>query len=114
MPLVAVYTASKMAIEGFTASLAFELEPFDVRVKLVEPGYGPTTKFTSNTGSRMEGLIPGTYAPFAQRIFASFGQPGAVTTESDVAEAVWRAAHDVSGQLRFPAGADALALASRQ
>ena len=112
MPLVAVYTASKMAIEGFTASLALELEAFDVRVKLVEPGYGPTTRFTSNTGSRMEGLIPEAYAPFAQRIFAASGAgPAAVTTESDVAEAVWRAATDTSGQLRFPAGADAVALA---
>ena len=51
MPLVAVYTASKMAIEGFTASLALELEAFNVRVKLVEPGYGPTTRFTSNGGT---------------------------------------------------------------
>jgi NAD(P)-dependent dehydrogenase (short-subunit alcohol dehydrogenase family) len=112
MPMVAVYTASKMAIEGFTASLAFELEAFDVRVKLVEPGYGPTTRFTSNTGPRLEGLIPEAYAPFAQRIFASLAQgPAAVTTESDVAEVVWRAANDASGQLRFPAGADAVALA---
>src|SRR5690606_29232329 len=31
MPLVAVYTASKTAIEGFTESLAFELEAFGVR-----------------------------------------------------------------------------------
>ena len=67
MPLAAVYTASKMAIEGFTASLAHELEAFNVRVKLVEPGYGPTTRFTSNGGPRMEGLIPEAYAPFAQR-----------------------------------------------
>ena len=65
MPLAAAYTASKMAIEGFTASLALELEAFNVRVKLVEPGYGPTTRFTSNTGPRMEGLIPEVYAPFA-------------------------------------------------
>ena len=112
MPMVAVYTASKMAIEGFTASLALELEAFDVRVKLVEPGYGPTTRFTSNTGPRMEGLIPEAYAPFTQRIFAALAQgPAAVTTESDVAEVVWRAANDASGQLRFPAGADAVALA---
>jgi len=112
MPLVAVYTASKMAIEGFTASLALELEPFNVRAKLVEPGYGPTTRFTSNTGSRMDGLIPEPYAPFAQRIFASLAQgSAAVTIESDVADAVWRAANDASGQLRFPAGADAVALA---
>ena len=111
MPLVAVYTASKMAIEGFTASLAHELEAFNVSVKLVEPGYGPTTGFTSNSGTRMEGLIPEAYAPFAQRIFASFAQPAAVTTESDVAEVVWRAANDSSARLRFPAGADAIALA---
>ncbi len=111
MPMVAVYTASKMAIEGFTASLALELEAFNVRVKLVEPGYGPTTRFTNNSGSRMDGLIPEAYAPFAQRIFASFTQPAAVTSESDVAEAVWRAASDATAQLRFAAGADAVALA---
>jgi NAD(P)-dependent dehydrogenase (short-subunit alcohol dehydrogenase family) len=110
MPLVAVYTASKTAIEGFTASLAFELEEFNVRVKLVEPGYGPTTRFTQNGGTRMQGLIPEAYAPFAQRIFAALTQPTAVTTEADVAEAVWRAATDESGQLRYPAGADAVAL----
>src|SRR4029079_8181913 len=55
MPLVAAYTASKTAIEGFTASLAFELEAFGVGVKLVEPGYAPTTRFTSNSGERMQG-----------------------------------------------------------
>ena len=112
MPLAAVYTASKMAIEGFTASLAFELEAFGVRVKLVEPGYGPTTRFTSNSGRRMDGLVPEAYVPFAQRIFASMTQvTTAVTTASDVAEVVYRAANDATGQLRFPAGADAVALA---
>lgn len=111
MPLVAVYTASKTAIEGFTASLAHELESFDVGVKLVEPGYAPTTRFTSNGQARMQGLITEAYAPFAQNVFASLGNSTAVTSESDVAEGVWRAANDDTGQLRFPAGADAMALA---
>jgi NAD(P)-dependent dehydrogenase (short-subunit alcohol dehydrogenase family) len=111
MPLVAVYTASKTAIEGFTASLAHELEAFGVRVKLVQPGYAPTTRFTSNGQSRMQGLIPEAYAPFAQSVFASFGQLQAVTEPSDVAEVVWRAANDTSARLRYPAGADAVALA---
>ena len=111
MPLAAVYTGSKMAIEGFTASLALELAAFNVRVKLVEPGYCPDTRFTENGGARMQGLIPEAYAPFAEPIFAAFARPAAVTTERDVAEAVWRAANDVSAQLRFPAGADAVALA---
>ncbi|MET0654212.1 MAG: SDR family oxidoreductase [Pseudoxanthomonas sp.] len=111
MPMVAVYTASKVAVEGFTESLAFELEPFGVKVKLVEPGYAPTTRFASNGGERMQGLVPEAYAAFAQGIFDALGELEAVTSESDVAEAVWRAANDGSGRLRFPAGADAVALA---
>jgi NAD(P)-dependent dehydrogenase (short-subunit alcohol dehydrogenase family) len=111
MPLVAVYTASKTAVEGFTASLAFELAAFGVRVKLVEPGYAPSTRFTANGGPRMQGLIPEAYAPYAQGVFASFAQTGAVTRESDVAEAVWHAATGEGDVLRFPAGADAVALA---
>jgi NAD(P)-dependent dehydrogenase (short-subunit alcohol dehydrogenase family) len=111
MPLAAAYTASKMAIVGFTGSLALELAAFDVRVKLVEPGYAPTTRFAQNTGVRIEDLIPEAYASFAAPIFAAFSKPVMVTKESDVAEAVWQAANDVSGQLRFPAGPDAVALA---
>ena len=111
MPLVAAYAASKMAIKGFTASLALELAEFNVRVKIVEPGYGPTTRFTSNGGQRMEGLISEPYMPYAQRIFAAFSQQTAVTTEHDVAEGVWRAVTDETGQLRFPAGPDAVELA---
>lgn len=114
MPLVAAYTASKTAIEGFTASLAFELEGFNVRVKLVEPGYAPTTRFTANGSERMQGLIPEAYVPYAQSVFAALGQPQAVTTELDVAEAVWLAANDMSTTLRYAAGADAVALAAHR
>lgn len=112
MPLVAAYTASKTAIEGFTGSLTFELEPFHVRVKLVEPGYGPATRFTANGAERMQGLIPEAYAPLAQAIFGALGNPAAVTQPADVAEAVWRAANDPGQTLRYPAGADAIALAA--
>nr|BDT36181.1 SDR family oxidoreductase [Myxococcus sp. MH1] len=111
MPLAAVYTASKLAVEGFTASLAHELGAFNVKVKLVEPGYGPGTRFTANGTTRMQGLIPKSYEAFAQPIFAAFAQPGLTTTASDVAEAIWRAANDETGTLHFPAGPDAVALA---
>lgn len=113
MPLASVYTASKMAIEGFTASLEHELRAFNVRVKLVQPGYGPTTRFTQNSDLRLEDVIPEPYAPFAQPILEAFAKPALVTTEADVAEAVWRAANDETGQLRYPAGPDAVALAGQ-
>lgn len=110
MPLAAVYTASKQAIEGFTGSLAHELAYFDVRAKLVEPGYAPTTSFSQNSSVRVEDMIPETYAGFAAPIFESFARPAMTTKESDVAEAVWAAVNDATGTLRFPAGADAVAL----
>lgn len=110
MPLAAAYTASKQAIEGFTGSLAHELGHFNVRAKLVEPGYAPTTRFAQNTDVRIEDLIPPAYAGFATPIFEAFAHPTVTTKETDVAEAVWEAVHDTSGQLQFPAGPDAVAL----
>ncbi|WMJ70848.1 SDR family oxidoreductase [Stenotrophomonas sp. 24(2023)] len=112
-PLVAAYTASKTAVEGFTASLAHELRSVGVQAKLVEPGYGPGTRFTANGQERMQGLVTAPYRDFAAQIFAGMGQLTAVTQPQDVAEAVWQAAHDDSGRLHFPAGADALALAAQ-
>lgn len=112
MPLVAVYTASKAAVETFTAVLALELEAFNVRVKIVQPGYGPDTAFTSNSGNRMDGLFPEPYAAYANRIFAEVAQRGSEVTQAiDVAEVVLKAATDETRQLRFPAGPDAVALA---
>ncbi|MCX5480403.1 SDR family oxidoreductase [Kaistia geumhonensis] len=112
MPLAAAYTASKEAIEGFTGSIAHELAHFGIAAKLVEPGYAPTTRFAANTSLRVEDLIPEAYAEFARPIFAAFANPALTTREADVADAVWRAVHDDTGTLRFPAGADAAALAA--
>lgn len=112
MPLAAAYTASKAAIEGFTGSLALELGFFGVRAKLVEPGYGPGTQFTSNGIERMAGLIPAEYQAFAAPNFEEFETPGVVTTPGDVADVVYQAATDPSDRLRYAAGADAVALAA--
>lgn len=113
MPLVAAYTASKSAVEGFTESLAYELHPFGIAARLVEPGYAPTTAFTANGMPRMEGLIPADYAGFATRCFARMADyPNAYCSEQDVAAAVWAAATDPSRTLRYPCGADTLMLAA--
>lgn len=84
MPLAGVYTASKTAIEGLSGSVAFELAAFNIRVKLLEPGYGPTTAFASNGGSRMAGLIPEAHASFAKPISAAFAHVHNVTQKGDI------------------------------
>lgn len=112
MPLVAVYTASKSAIEGFTESLSYELHPFGIATRLVEPGYGPTTSFTANGGARMAGLIPADYGVFAQACFGKMARyPTPYCTEVEVADAILAAASDDSRRVRFPAGADTRMLA---
>lgn len=109
-PFAAPYTATKTAIEGFSGALAEELGAFGIRIKLVEPGHAPTTRFGANTELAIADLIPPAYAEIARPIFESFAAPALTTKESDVAEAIWHAVHDTTGQLRFPAGADAMAL----
>ncbi|UAL10982.1 SDR family oxidoreductase [Caulobacter segnis] len=113
-PLAAAYKASKQAIEGFSESLALELGYFDVRVKLVEPGYAPTTRFTQNTSINPLDLIPKPYEGFAAPIFTAFATPAMTTKEIDVAQAVWAAANDTTGRIHFPAGEDAVDLAKRR
>jgi len=109
-PLAAAYTGSKTAIQGFTRSLAHELLPLGIAVKLVEPGYGPTTAFAQNTDIRLEDVLPEPYTSYAAPILAAMAEPMLFTAEADVAQAVWQAVHDESGQAHFPAGADALAI----
>ena len=112
MPLVAIYAASKFAIEGLTESMAYELEGFNIKARLVEPGYAPTTNFTANGSARMQGLIPADYASFAQACFARMANyPTAYCTEAEVAEAVLAAATEDGVRIRYPAGADSKMLA---
>jgi NAD(P)-dependent dehydrogenase (short-subunit alcohol dehydrogenase family) len=113
MPLVAAYTASKYAIEGFSESLAYELGSFGVRVRIVEPGLAPSTSFAANSDGRRDDLMPSAYSAYAARYIESMrNYPTAYTAEGDVAEAVFAAATDDGDTLRYPAGADSAMLAA--
>lgn len=108
MPLVAVYTASKTAIEGFSESLAYELAHVGITVKIVQPGFAPSTSFAANGRDRMQGLTPAPYDAYAQAYFARMQDyPTAYASERDIAEAVFKAATEQGSRLRYPAGADA-------
>jgi NAD(P)-dependent dehydrogenase (short-subunit alcohol dehydrogenase family) len=108
LPLLAVYTASKAAVDAFTASVALELKPFNVRVNLVLPGRAPDTRFAENARPMLQDSIPQAYAELAQSVFAQWAQDSTITQVQDVAEAVWRVANDADSPLRVAAGADAL------
>ena len=114
LPLLSVYTASKAAVNAFTESVAIELEPFGIRVRIVLPGLAPETSFGKNAFGRMEGNggFPEPYADYINAAITQMRQhAGPVTKSTDVAEAVWRAATDPTCPMKLPAGADAVASA---
>jgi len=112
LPLLSVYTASKAAVNAFSDSVALELAPFGVRVRVVLPGRAPDTSFAQNARERMTEDFPKPYAELVAKVFAGWEQDtGPVTESGDVAEAVWRAVTDEASPAHIPAGADAVALA---
>ncbi|TFW19113.1 SDR family oxidoreductase [Duganella callida] len=110
LPLLAIYTGSKAAVNAYTESLALELAAFDIRAHLVLPGRAPSTRFGANAQQRIR--IPQAYAALAEKVFADWSQQTAVTLPQDVVTAVWRAATDAATPLRLAAGADTEALTS--
>jgi NAD(P)-dependent dehydrogenase (short-subunit alcohol dehydrogenase family) len=114
LPLLSVYTASKAAVNAFTESLALELAPFGIEVKIVLPGSSPETSFSGTALAKVQGNggFPDAYSAFAGQVIGALRASGAPKTKSsDVAEAIWRVANDPSAPTRTPAGADAVALA---
>ena len=70
-PFWGIYASSKFAIEAFTESLCFELEPFGVKVVLVEPG-SFLTDFTVNR--KMPKSLETEDSPYKKRVKAFFSK----------------------------------------
>jgi short-subunit dehydrogenase len=62
IPFQAFYSASKFALEGFGEALAYEVEPFGVRVTLVQPG-NVRTDFTDSRRMARAGVDDAIYGP---------------------------------------------------
>lgn len=108
-PLLAVYVATKHAVEGLSESLTYELESQNIAVKLVEPGAMRTTSFASNTMSASRDMsVPESYRPYFDHMMQSMmNYPFAYADENQVAEQIYAAASDKSDRLRYVAGPDA-------
>lgn len=116
LSLLSVYRASKAAMNALTESMAHELAPFSIRVRVVMPGMAPSTSFGDTARSQVMkgGGFPDPYADYAQATLAALMEAanGPVTVGQDVADAVFRAATDPGCPAVLPAGEDAIAWAA--
>lgn len=105
MPYMALYSATKHAVEGYSESLDHELRPWGIRVSVIEPAY-TKTKFDTHA------LEPDAARDENREIRAALAETlkAAMHTADDpgiVAEVVFKAASAASPKLRYTAGGTA-------
>jgi NAD(P)-dependent dehydrogenase (short-subunit alcohol dehydrogenase family) len=97
-PMVSSYHATKWAIEGLSESMSYELRPFNIQVKIIEPG-GIKTNFIDRGTTWASHPDYDDLAAGAQKFMSSLNNslPG----PEGVAKTIYRAAIDRSARLRY-------------
>lgn len=112
-PLYSLYNSTKWAVEGFSESLQYELDQFNVRVKIIEPGpiktdfYGRSQDVISK-----EGLTA--YDYFIARAMPNLQNAGENAPDASVvAQTIYDAVTDGSKKLRYPVNTKGMLAARR-
>ena len=101
VPLYSVYNSTKWAVEGFSEALYYEMLPFNIRVKIIEPGFIHTNFYQAlDTDSIATWGIYGKTMAATLKGMESF--PG--SHPSVVAKTIYQAASGRSRKLRYPTG----------
>ncbi len=102
-PLYSLYHATKWAVEGFSESLQYEVEPFGIRVKIIEPGPIKTDFYDRSMDlTRKEGLTA--YDDFINQAMPNMQKAGENAPDGKlVANVIYQAVTDNSKKMRYTA-----------
>ncbi|OHD57451.1 MAG: hypothetical protein A2Y33_05635 [Spirochaetes bacterium GWF1_51_8] len=102
VPLYSVYNSTKWAVEGFSEALYYEMIPFNIRVKLIEPGFIHTNFYTTSM-DKEEVDDWGAYGESLKATLEGMESfPG--SRPIVVAKTIYKAAAGRSRRLRYPTG----------
>jgi NAD(P)-dependent dehydrogenase (short-subunit alcohol dehydrogenase family) len=101
------YISSKFAIEGLSESMAYELEPFGIRMVIVEPGVIKTNIFNSVVVAKKSQDPNSPYSQIMQKMGSAFEEMIKNASSPDlVAKVVFNAVTNENPNLRYLAGKD--------
>lgn len=100
-PFYSLYNSTKWAVEGFSESLQYEVEQFNIRIKLIEPGPIKTDFYDrSEDVARKDGLTAYDYV--MAKAAVNMHKAGAEAPNgSIVAQTIYDAVTDDSKKLRY-------------
>lgn len=113
-PGMSAYVSSKFALEGLSESMSYELEPFGIKVIIIEPGV-IRTNFKKNSVMSKKSLDNSSISPYStiiQKIDSSISSIiEHATPPEDVAKAILHAITSNNPELRYLVGNDMIMMA---
>jgi len=101
------YISTKFAVEGLSESISYELEPFGIKVVLIEPGVIRTNIVNTMVVARKSQDPNSAYSPMMQKMTNTFKVLMKNSSSPDlVANVVLKAVKDKNPNLRYLAGND--------
>jgi NAD(P)-dependent dehydrogenase (short-subunit alcohol dehydrogenase family) len=101
------YISTKFAVEGLSESISYELEPFGIKVVIVEPGVISTNIVNTMVVARKSQDPNSAYSPMMQKMANTFEVLMKNSSSPDlVANVVLKAVKDKNPNLRYLAGND--------
>ena len=110
LPALSAYHSTKFALEGLSESIAFELEPFGIRVVIIEPGVIRTNILNSSSSAKKALDPKSPYFSLSQKLndnFKSMMESELSSPPEEVAKVILQAVTSENPQLRYSIGDDA-------
>ncbi len=101
------YVSTKFAVEGLSESIAYELEPFGIKVILIEPGFIKTNFANAVVIAKKAQDSASPYSGMMQKLMASTTELAKNASDAElVANIILEAALNPNPRLRYLAGKD--------
>jgi NAD(P)-dependent dehydrogenase (short-subunit alcohol dehydrogenase family) len=109
VPILSAYQSTKFALEGLSESMSYELEPFGIRVVIIEPGFIRTNIINSSTSAKKALDPKSPYFSLMQKVENHFKSmmENASSPPEEVARVILKALTSENPQLRYTVGNDA-------